>query len=449
MEPAQSDIDRLQPIHELLDEGALDEVAKAFDALHPAEIGHFLESLPVDDRLTAWGLVAEDVRGDVLPFVYDEVRTGLIKRMDEKSLLAAVEGLDTDDLADILPDLPEAVISSLLRAMDEQDRHRLEAVLKYPEDTAGGLMNVDSVTVRPHVTLDVVLRYLRFRGDIPDMTDNLIVVNREDKFLGTIMLTDIVTKEPSLTVAELMHTEIPAIPVDMRSNEVANMFEKFDLVSAPVVDENGKLVGRITIDDVVDVMREAADHSFLGRAGLDEEDDMFAPVVRSSRRRAVWLGFNLLTAFLASWVIGLFEATIQQLVALAVLMPVVASMGGIAGSQTLTLVIRGMALGHISKANQMLLLRKELSIGAVNGVLWSVVIGVVAFWWFESVQLGLVIALAIMCNLVVAALAGASIPMLLRRYGADPALAGSVVLTTVTDVVGFFVFLGMASIFLV
>ncbi len=441
--------ERLKAIVELLDKGTLAQVSRSLNQLHPAEIASLLESLPTHERTVIWDLVDAAHDGDVLLYVNDEVRSGLIRHMDPEELVAATEGLDTDDLADILPDLPEPVISELLRAMDEQNRQRLESILQYPEDTAGGLMNVDTITIRPDVTLDVVLRYLRFHGEIPAMTDSLIVVNREDKYLGLVSLTSLLTKDPGLTVAEILNRDIDGIPATMPAHEVAHLFEKRDLVSAPVVDDSGKLLGRITIDDVVDVIRDEADHSFMSLAGLDEEEDMFAPVGRSTRRRAVWLGINLVTAFLASWVIGLFDATIEKLVALAVLMPIVASMGGIAGSQTLTLVIRGIALGQVGDTNARRLLVKELAVGALNGLLWALVVAAVAVAWFKNLQLGIVIALAILFNLVVAALAGATIPLLLRRFGADPALAGSVVLTTITDVVGFLAFLGLAAMFLV
>jgi len=439
----------LGKISALLHEEQLAQAGEILADLHPAEIANVLESLPQEQRTEAWELVDPALDGDVLLHVNDEVRSGLIRAMDERELIAATEKLDTDDLADILPDLPETVINELLVAMDEQNRHRLEAVLQYPEDTAGGLMNVDTITIRPDVTLDVVQRYLRFHGSLPDMTDKLFVVNRDDVYLGAIKLTKLLTLNPALTVAETMNRESVSIDINMDAREVAKMFEKYDLISAPVVNEDRKILGRITIDDVVDVIRGEADHSIMSLAGLDEEDDMFSPVIRSTRRRALWLGINLITALLASWVIGLFDTTIEKLVALAVLMPIVASMGGIAGSQTLTIVIRGIALGRIGRSNRIQLLQKEIAVGALNGILWSTVIGLLAYLWFNDVQLGVVIGCAILCNLVVAAVAGATIPILLYRFGADPALAGSVVLTTVTDVTGFFVFLGMAKLFLV
>ncbi len=390
----------------------------------------------------------EKIGGDVLLYVNDELRASLIREMEPEELVAAAEGLETDDLADFLHDLPDVVIQEVLQSMDEQDRQRLESVLSYPEDTAGGLMNTDTITVRPDVTLDVVLRYLRLRGELPPMTDNLFVVDRDDHYLGSLPLTALLTQSPTLTVAEVMTTEAESIPATLSASDVASLFEHHDLVSAPVVDEEGRLLGRITIDDVVDVIRDEGEHSLLSMTGLDEEEDMFAPVTVSARHRGVWLGINLVTAFIASWVIGLFQETIDKVVALAVLMPIVASMGGIAGSQTLTLVIRGIAVGKIGDSNARKLLYKELAVGLLNGLCWSLVVAAITVLWFGDYRIGLVIAVAIVLNLVFAALAGATIPLLLRKLGADPALGGSVLLTTVTDVVGFMAFLGLASVFL-
>ncbi|MDH3589753.1 MAG: magnesium transporter, partial [Gammaproteobacteria bacterium] len=342
----------------------------------------------------------------------------------------------------------ETVTSRVLLAMEELDRERLESVLAYHEDSAGGLMNTDTVTVRPDVTVDVVLRYLRIQGDIPDRTDMLFVVNRYGKYLGTVFLTRLLTKDEDSTVGEIMDTSLEGIQADMPATQVATRFETLDLFSAPVVDDNGTLLGRITIDDVVDVIREEAEHSLMSMAGLDEEDDMFAPVIASARRRTLWLGVNLATAFVAARVVGMFEATIEEVVALAVLMPVVASMGGIAGSQTLTLIIRGLALGQIERSNARRLMIKESAVGLLNGIVWSAVVAVVALFWFGSWRLGAVIAAALVINLLIAAISGVAIPMLLKRMQIDPALAGSVVLTTVTDVVGFLSFLGLGTLFL-
>ena len=438
--------EHLQAFIDLLKEGTLAQVERELHELHPAEIAHLLEALPREQRDAVWGLVNPEMEGDILLQVNDDVRERLIRDMDNSELVAAAEGLDTDDLADILNDFPEAVTGQVLEALDAQHRERLKAVMSYPEDTAGGLMNTDTITVRSDISFDVVQRYLRRIGQIPEMTDQLIVTNRNGQYLGLMPLTDLLVKNPDTTVAEVMNREQEAILATMPEQEVASLFEKRDLISAPVVDESGILLGRITIDDVVDVIRDEAEHSLMSMAGLSEEDDMFAPVITSSRRRTIWLGINLLTALLASWVIGQFDATIEKMVALAVLMPIVASMGGIAGNQTLTLVIRGMALGQVSRANARRLLNKELLVGALNGVLWALIIASVVIAWFDDIQLGFIIAAAMLINLVVAALAGATIPLALKRFGIDPALAGGVLLTTITDVIGFLAFLGLAAI---
>jgi magnesium transporter len=443
---SENQSEHLQAFIDLLNNGTLAQVERQLHELHPAEIAHLLEALPREQRNAIWNLVNSELDGDILLQVNDDVRERLIRDMDNSELVAAAEGLETDDLADILSDFPVAVTDQVLEALDAQHRERLEAVMSYPEDTAGGLMNTDTITVREDITLDVVQRYLRAIGKIPEMTDQLIVTNREGQYLGLMPLTELLIKSPDTAVAEIMSRDQEAIIATMPEREVASLFEKRDLISAPVVDEGGQLLGRITIDDVVDVIRDEAEHSLMSMAGLSEEDDMFAPVVTSSRRRTIWLGINLLTALLASWVIGQFDATIEKMVALAVLMPIVASMGGIAGNQTLTLVIRGMALGQVSRANARRLLNKELLVGGLNGVLWALIVASIVIAWFDDIQLGAIIAAAMLVNLVVAALAGATIPLALKQLGIDPALAGGVLLTTVTDVIGFLAFLGLASI---
>ncbi len=441
--------DSLQTIGAAIESGSMNEVRQLLDELHPAEVAHLLESLPAEEREAVWELVPPEDDGEVLLHVNEEVRTALIRKMDPEELVAATEHLDTDDLADILPEMPGDVVQEILLTMEYQERQRLEAVLSYPEDSAGGLMNVDTVVVRAEISLDVVLRYLRRRGEIPETTDTLFVINRESRYMGLLRLTTLLTSDPELTVAEVMERDVEGIAAETPAQQVANLFERRDLVTAPVVDSEGRLLGRITIDDVVDVIREEADHSFMSMAGLTEDEDMFAPVFSSTKRRAIWLGINLLTAFLASWVIGLFDTTINKYVALAVLMPIVASMGGIAGSQTLTLVIRGIALGQISKGNARRLLSKELAVGFFNGMIWAVVIAIIASVWFDNDALGAIIAAAMIINLVAAAIVGVGIPLVLRKMGADPALAGSVVLTTFTDVIGYAAFLGFATLFLV
>ncbi len=440
--------DYLQLFTELLREGVLEQVEQQLEDMHPAEIAHLLESLPADLREIVWEQVPPEAEGEILTNLNEEVLATVIKGMDPDQLVAATEDLETDDLADILPEIPKDVAQELLLTMEQRDRERLHAVLSYDEDSAGGLMNLDAVVVRADTSLDVVLRYLRRRGEIPETTDTLFVVEREGHYLGQLPLTTLLTSDPGKMVEDVMEQDEEAIPANMPARDVANRFEQRDLISAPVVDEHNILLGRITIDDVVDVIRDDAEHSLMSMAGLNEEVDLFSPVLTSTRRRAVWLGINLITALLAALVIGLFEDTIQKFVALAVLMPIVASMGGIAGSQTLTLVIRGIALGQVSGSNARRLLSKEIWVSVWNGLIWAVVMAVIADTWFDDYRLGLIIAAAIIINLLVAAIAGASIPLLLRRLGADPALGGGVVLTTVTDVVGFFAFLGLATIFL-
>jgi len=436
---------RLEVLSIALQSGTAGQVRQLLDSLHPAEIGDLLESLPHGPREILWELVAGDIKGEVLIEVNEEVRAGLIEDMEPAQLVAITESLDTDDLADILQELPGAVIHELLHSMDKQNRHRLEAVLSYPDDTAGGLMDLDIVTVRANVTLDVVLRYLRLRGQIPNLTDSLMVVDRFDRYQGVLPLATLLTSDPDSSVAEVMEHDIEGISANMKDADVARLFEDRDWVSAPVIDDDGKLLGRITIDDVVDVIREEADHSFMSMAGLDEEDDIFAPALLSARRRAIWLGVNLATAFLASWVIGLYEATLERVVALAVLMPIVASMGGIAGSQTLTIVIRGLALGQVGSSNARTLMLKEIAVSVMNGLIWSLVVALIVTAWFHNMEIGAIIAAALIVNLVCAALAGFGIPLALKRIGVDPALAGSVLLTTITDVVGFVAFLSLGT----
>jgi len=439
---------RLKLLRDALESGTLRRVQRMINSLHPAEIADLLESLPPAEREVVWELVDTHSDGDVLVQRNEEARAKLLGDMDFDELVAAAGGMDLDDLADLVPDLPEAVSQQVIQSMDHQDRERLRSVMAYGEDTAGGLMDPDIVTVRPDVTLEVVLRYLRIRGELPDGSDALFVVNRFDRYLGYLYLTSLLTADPGKTVAELMDSGVEGIPAATSANEVANLFEIRDLVTAPVVDPDGRLVGRITIDDVVDVIREEAEHSILSMAGLAEDEDMFAPVVTSSRRRAIWLGVNLATAFIASSVVGLFQATIDQVVALAVLMPIVASMGGIAGSQTLTLIVRGLALGQVQSSNARWLMFRELAVGALNGIGWALVVAAATILWFGSWTLGGIIALALIINLVVAALSGVVIPLMLRRMSIDPALAGSVMLTTITDVVGFMVFLGLGALLL-
>lgn len=436
---------QLRLLSDALDSGRLGPVRRLVHTLAPAEIGNLLESLPHDKRIVVWGLVDPEDDGEVLVHVGDEVRESLIADMDPDELVAAVEDLDIDDLADLVEDLPGAVIDELLRSMDRENRERLEQVLSYPEDTAGRLMNPDVVTVRADTTVDVVLRFLRLRGELPDHTDHLYVVNRRHQLIGWVALQDLVTRDPGTPVNKLIDDELDSIHVDESAERVARLFSDNDWVSAPVVDDGNVLLGRITVDDVVDIIREQAEHQALGAAGLDEDEDLFSPIRRAVRGRVVWLGINLCTAFLAAFVIGQFEATIEQIVALAVLMPIVAGIGGNAAVQVLTLMVRGIALGQVGASNARILMWKELRVALINGLLIGALVALVALVWFRDWVLSLVIFAALVINFCSAATAGVLLPLLLKRMRVDPAVAGTVVVTAVTDIMGFFSFLGLAT----
>ncbi len=423
-----------------------DTINRALDALHPSEIADLLESLPKKDRTLIWEFIPHNDRGDVLSHAQDPVRAGLLEQMPPEEVADVTKSLDADDIADILNDLPESVVDDVLFSMDIQDRQRLASVLSYSEDSAGGLMNPDIISVRADVTLDVVSRYLRQKGQLPDQTVSLMVVDRENSYLGVLRLIDVLTKSPDATVGEFLDSGVK-FPADDPAREVARVFEQRDIFSAAVVDVNNKLLGVITVDDVLDVIQEQAEQTMRNMDGL-VDDDMFSPLLVSARYRALWLGINLMAAFLASYVVGRFEETIQQLVALAVLMPVVASMGGVAGSQALNITIRGLSTGQITKVNSGLLINKEVGVGILNGLTWALVVAVVAIFWFDNYALGAIIGLAMVINLIVAAYSGVVIPLFLKKIGIDPAIAGGVLLITVTDVVGFATFLGLATFYL-
>ena len=435
----------LQLLREALDGGRMRSARLMIHSLHPAEIARLLESMPLRERAVLWEIVDPTDEGDVLVEVAEEVRDGLIEGMETDQLIAATDGMELDDLADLLADLPEVVTRQVLQSFDHQDRERLQQVLSYDEDSAGGLMNVDIVTIRPDVTVEVVARYLRAHGNIPDGTDSIFVVNRSNEYLGSVFLSRLLTTDPNSVVTDIMSTDTKPIPADTPSADVVWEFENRDLLSAPVVDENNLVVGRITVDDVVDVIREEAEHSLMSAAGLGEEDDMFAPVVKSATRRAIWLGINLCTAFLAASVVDIFQTTLDKVVLLAVLMPVVPSMGGVAGSQSLTIITRALALGQIDRTNSHRILRKELLVGLLNGLGWAIIVAACTFLWFGDWRIGGVIGGAMLINMFFAALAGFGIPMILVRLRIDPALAGGVVLTTVTDVIGYATFLGLGA----
>lgn len=438
---------RIHELNKALESGTFVHARQMLNSIPPEEIAHLCESQPPATRNLLWTLIDESIQADVLQDLSEEIRNEFLNTLGAETLLSFIDDLETDDLVDILQQLPKTISLQLLDSMKEQDRHRIQRVLHYPDDTAGGLMNTDTITVRPDITLDVVLRYLRRLKTLPETTDNLWVVNRNDNFIGSLPLTRLLTTNPNITVREAMDTDFEAIKAETPEMEVANRFERQDLVSAPVVNEQGTLLGRITIDDVVDVIREEADHSLLSMAALDEDESTFAPILRTSRRRSVWLGVYLLTAFLASFVIQQFSATISQIIALAVLMPIVASMGGTAGNQTLAIVIRGLALGQIGQANAKHLISRELQIGIINSMVWASVISIVTFIWFNDLRIAYIIGIAMIINFLVAALAGSALPLFLKRMKIDPAISGSVLLVATTDVVGYFVFLGLASFF--
>ncbi|MBT7333182.1 MAG: magnesium transporter [Gammaproteobacteria bacterium] len=414
-------------------------------SLRPSEVATLLQSYPSKVRKVLWELLEEEVQSQTLQFISEEVRAEFLQVMDTAQLVAAADNIATDDFADILQQLPQSVTDNVLAALNANDRARVEAVLSYDEDSAGGMMNTDTITVRPRHALELVFRYLRMRKDLPMSTDALIVVNTQDEYLGTLPLRKLLTSNPTVTVREVMNTTATAIHVNTPDTEVAKIFSERDLISAPVINDGGQLLGRITIDDVVDVIIEDADEAVLARGGLDMEEDTFASIGKSIRSRSLWLGINLITAFIAAAVINLFQATIVQVVALAVLMPVVASMGGIAGTQTLTLVIRGEALGHIGRNNLLWLLNREFFVALANGLLWSSVVAIAAALAFQDSSLGWVIATAMIITMVIAAISGSLLPTVLRRLNIDPALAGGVIITTITDVTGFIMFLGLAT----
>ncbi|WXT99963.1 MAG: Magnesium transporter MgtE [Catillopecten margaritatus gill symbiont] len=437
--------DCLQKLMMSLEASLYEEATTQFANLHSAEIARLLEAVPPKDRTQLWLDIDTDTQGDILKDLNEDVRAQLLSEMTVDSIVKATEGLDTDDLADIVPDLPESALHNLLLTLDYKHRDHLKRVLSYPEDTAGGLMNIDIITVRDDVNVRTVIRYLRLLKEMPIDTDQIFVVDRAYKYIGSIHVSTLLTNEAEQNIAPLINQDLQPISAKLPEREVAHLFEQRNLISAPVIDENNELIGRITIDDVVDVIRDEAEHSVLSMAGLSEED-VFAPVMQSTKRRSIWLGVNLITVFIAVFFIGLFEATLQEKIALAILMPVVASMGGIAGTQTLILVTRGIATGRVTTSNLKMLVNKEVAVGVLNGVVWSLVIGIATYFWFADLVLSIVIALAIIVNLVFAAFSGAFLPALLVKFKIDPALAGGVVLTTITDVIGFVAFLGFASL---
>jgi magnesium transporter len=418
------------------------------DQLHPADVAYILESLPLDDRLMVWDLVKAERDGEILLEASDAVRQTLIADMDSEELLAAAEQLNTDELADLAPDLPKDVLQDLMYSLDTQNRERLQSALSYPEDTVGAIMDFDIVTIRDDITLEVVLRYLRRLPKFPDHTDKLFVINRDDILQGVLPLKRIILNDPETAVGDIMSTDAVVFHPEDMSDQAAMAFERYDLVTAPVVDNNRKLVGRITVDTVMDIIREEAEADMLSWAGLREEEDFFASIWKSVQNRWAWLAINLVTALVASRVIGLFEDSIEKIVALAALMPIVAGIGGNSGNQTSTMIVRGLALGQISSYHMKSLLQKELGVALLNGLLWGGVLGLIAYMLYGSAALGMVMMSAMTLNLLLAAVNGVMIPLVMNKLGRDPAVGTSVLITAITDSGGFLIFLGLATIIL-
>ena len=427
----------------------LSELQAKLDVLHPADVADILEALPLDDRLAVWELVKVERDGDILLEVSDAVRQTLIADMDSEELLAAAEQLDTDELADLAPDLPKDVLQDLMESLDTQRRERLQSTLSYPEDSVGGLMDFDIVTIREDITLEVALRYLRRLGELPDHTDKLFVVDRHDILRGVLPLKRMVVNDLDAGVEAVMAADAVMFHPEDSADEAVKAFERYDLVTAPVVDKNNKLVGRITVDEVMDYIREESDSDMLSMAGLREDEDFFSTIWKSVQNRWAWLAINLVTALVASRVIGLFEGSIEKVVALAALMPIVAGVGGNSGNQTTTMIVRGLALGQISANNMQSLIKKELGVALLNGLVWGSVLGLIAFALYNNYKLGLVMMSAMTLNLLLAAVMGVMIPLVMTKFGRDPAVGSSVLITAMTDSGGFFIFLGLATIFLV
>ncbi len=444
----RQDMPRHDLVEGLVHKQHLVELQKRLEPMHPADVAYVLDALPPDERLIVWDLIAVEREGEILLEVSDAVRESLIDSMERNELVAAAETLDADELADLAPDLPQEVIADVFKSLSVEEREQLRSAMSYPDDSVGAIMDFDMVTVREDVSLEVVLRYLRLFDELPDHTDQLFVVDREDHLKGVLPLNVLLVNDPDIAVGTLMNTDFIELEPDDFAEEAAKAFERYDLVTAPVVDPEGKLVGRVTVNTVVDFIREEAESEQLAQAGLKEEEDIFASVWDSVKNRWSWLAINLVTAFVASRVIGAFEGSIEKLVALAALMPIVAGIGGNSGNQTITMIVRAIAMGQVQPDAARRLLRKELGVALINGLIWGGLLGVAAWWLYKSAALGLVMTAAMTLNLLLAASAGVGIPLLRQRLGADPAVGGSVMITALTDSGGFFIFLGLATLLL-
>ena len=446
MEPIEQE-NNLNQLLESSSELSQDEIRTLLKKLSSSEIAHALESSPPKQRKLFFSLLETNEEGDVLVDLGEEIQQELVSNISNEELAEAVKELEPDETVDILQNLPEDRMNTILSKMSFRDRKRIEIGLTYPENTAGGLLNTDVISVRPSHSIEVVINYLRDQEELPDNTDKIFVVNKEDEYIGEISISKIITCKPSLTVREIMSTSSNPILVSQDDKEVATIFERNDIISSAVIDESGKLIGRITIDDVLDVIREDADQNFLGMAGVAE--DTFAPPGRAARSRVFWLSMNLLTAFIASMTINIFKDVLDQIVYLAILMPIVASMGGVAATQTLTIVLRGLTLEQINSSNLRWLFKRELAVSILNGLVLSILVGMVTYLWFGEITIALLISFALIINLVSSVIAGVFVPIILRSFNQDPAISGSVVVTTVTDVIGFLSFLGLATVFLI
>ena len=440
---------KLSTIINDLEKDKATNIKNTLSSLNPSEIARLLESLTQRERNVLWQMVDQEDEGEILKELIEEVRQNLISQMNASELIAATQDMELDDLADILSDLPNQITDQVIKALDKQDQNRLESVISYDENTAGGLTNPKIISIRRGVNIDGLMKYLRNMHALPENTNYIYVINRDNQYIGAVKLVDLFTQSKEIPIEEIMDSNVKAIHADVLAEEVAIEFQDLDLISAPVTDSNNRLLGQITIDDVVDVIQDQVNSEMFNMAGLDDEDDMFAPIFISSKRRAVWLGANLVAAFIVATAVSLFQETLDQIVILAVLMPIVASMGGVAGNQTLILVIRGIAMGKIQKSNAMKLLNKEALVALLNGFIWSIVVSIFAVILFNTKwEIGIIVGLSMLINIIASAIAGVSIPFFLKRIGIDPALAGGVMMTTLTDVLGFITFLGLATLFL-
>ena len=424
-------------------------IQNKLSSLSPFEIARLLEAMEPRNRNILWRMVGKEDEGEVLKELVEDVRQSLIDQMDTNQIIAATQDLELDDLADILNDLPDQITDEVIRALDRQDQIRLESVMSYDEDSAGGLTNPNILSIRRGLNIKSLIRYLRSLEKLPENTNYIYVINRNNEYIGSIRLVDLFTEDTEIPIEQIMDSEVGPISASSSAEKVISTFQNLDLISLPVVDDENRLLGEITVDDVVDAIQDQANSEIFNMAGLDDEDDIFAPIFVSSRRRAVWLGANLLTAFVVASAVSLFQSTIDQIVILAVLMPIVASMGGVAGNQTLILVIRGIAMGRIQTSNAVRLLSKEMMVALVNGTFWAIIVSIFSVLLFQTTwEIGIIVGISMLLNISASAIAGVTIPFLLKKIGIDPALASGVMMTTLTDVLGFVTFLGLATLIL-